>query len=114
MIDRFHQIPMFDAGERHDPSAAMAKNPARPTDTQVEAAARVLPHTGTARRRVLDAIQSAGSSGMTDDELVAALEMNPNTERPRRKELVEMGWVRDSGLRRDTAGGSKAIVWAAF
>ena len=110
MNERFTQIPMFDTGERHDPDANLTKNPAIPTDTQVEAAARVLPHTGTARRRVLDFIRSQ-RHGATDDEVVAALKMNPNTERPRRKELVEMGWVKDSGLRRETAGGSKAIVW---
>jgi len=96
---------------RPDPDGHAMKLPAHPTDTQVEAADRAQPTAGTARRRVLDLIRFYGEVGATDEQIAKALGMNPNTERPRRKELEEMGWIRDSGERRKTASGSPAIVW---
>lgn len=47
----------------------------------------------------------------TDDELQVDLGLPPNTERPRRVELVRQSKVRDSGARRKTATGRNAIVW---
>lgn len=47
----------------------------------------------------------------TDEEMQDALGMNPNTQRPRRIELVEKKLVRDSGARRLTRSGCRAIVW---
>jgi hypothetical protein len=51
------------------------------------------------------------STGGTDEELQDALGMNPNTQRPRRIELVERGLVRDSGRTRKTKSGRRATVW---
>ena len=68
----------------------------------------VAPRTGTQRRRVLDAIATRPS---TDEEIQDALRMSGNTERPRRVELVEGGWIRDSGARRPSASGQESIVW---
>ena len=82
-------------------------------ETQRLAALRVMPHTGTARRRVLDAILVATRDGMTDEELQDVLAMNPSTQRPRRVELVEGGWIEDSGRRRPTRSGMDAVVWQA-
>lgn len=79
-------------------------------DTSVLAANGITTRSGTARARVLRAI--AGSVGMTDYEITAWLRMNPNTERPRRVELVECGWVSDSGQRL-MHEGSHHIVWVA-
>ncbi len=93
---------------RPDPDGFATKNPKEPTDTQVEAAARAYPKSGTARCRVLDYIRHRSS---TDEEIQGALDMNPNTQRPRRKELEEMGWIRDSRKRRKTRSGAHAIVW---
>jgi hypothetical protein len=39
--------------------------------------------------------------------------MAGSTERPRRRELEEAGWIRDSGRTRKTASGHDAIVWLA-
>lgn len=47
----------------------------------------------------------------TDEEVQDALGMNPSTERPRRVELVEKKLVRDSGDRRLTKAGRRAVVW---
>jgi hypothetical protein len=81
-------------------------------DTSRLAALEVAPRTGTQRARVLDYIRTRGSRGATDAEIQHALGMNGNTERPRRIELVEGGWLTDSGLRR-TVSGRPAIVWSA-
>jgi hypothetical protein len=86
---------------------------ARPTS--VKAAAAAWPRSGTQRRRVLDAILDAtrrGHGGATDPELQRHLDMSPNTERPRRLELVEQGFVADSGATRQHHGHDH-IVWCA-
>jgi hypothetical protein len=82
-----------------------------PQPTSLAAAALVFPKTGTQRMRVLDAIIKAGSNGMTDPELADQLGIGDNSERPRRKELLEQGWVIDSGLRRPARGLGDSIVW---
>lgn len=48
------------------------------------AAARVLPRTGTQRRKVLDLITSRGDAGATDDEVAALTGIPANSVRPRR------------------------------
>ena len=91
--------------------AGKAQRPGAAAETQRLAALRVMPHTGTARRRVLDAILLATRDGMTDEEIQDMLAMNPSTQRPRRVELVEGGWIEDSGARRPTRSGMDAVVW---
>lgn len=83
------------------------------SDTQRLAALSVYPNTGTWRRQVLDSILSSGVIGATDEDLQLALNMNPSTQRPRRVELVEGGWVEDSKGRRKTRSGRDAVVWVA-
>jgi site-specific DNA-methyltransferase (adenine-specific) len=65
----------------------------------------------SARKRVLHFLRA--SAGATDEEMQDALSMNPSTQRPRRIELVEQGKAHDSGRRRKTKSGSKAVVWTA-
>jgi hypothetical protein len=77
-------------------------------DTSFEAAERVLPVSGTQRAKVFDALSL---SGLTDEEIGLVLKMNPSSVRPRRGELVNEGWVKDSGKRRKTDAGYNAIVW---
>jgi hypothetical protein len=53
---------------------------------------------------------------MTDDELIAqvaklGLKLSPSGCRSRRKELVEMGLIRDSGVKEQTASNRSTIVW---
>lgn len=81
--------------------------------TSREAALLMEPKLGTLRSKVLNAIRVAGKDGMTDDELVAKLGLSPNSVRPRRVELVEGGWVVDSGRCRWSFYGNDAIVWTA-
>lgn len=75
------------------------------------AAQRILPASGTQRQNVLDELLAIFPDGLTDEEIQDELVMNANAQRPRRLELVEQGWVEDSGKRRKTMSGLDAIVW---
>jgi hypothetical protein len=77
-------------------------------DTSHQAAGRALGRTGTARHRVLTALNVAD---MTDEEMQIALHIGANTQRPRRVELVRLGYVTDSETRRNTFTGNRSIVW---
>lgn len=74
------------------------------------AAARVLPKTGTQRALILAALQARPANGYTDVEIQHLLDLGPNSERPRRVELVRAGWVRDTGAVR-LHHGEQHIVW---
>lgn len=58
---------------------------------------------------VLDAIEQ--SQGLTDQEIERATGLGGSTARPRRRELEEAGYIRDSGIRRKTESGRQAVVW---
>ena len=97
------QFGLFDA---RPPAQAASR-------TSVQAAERIREDAGTLRGRVLAYLRGAGARGGTDEEIQAALDMNPSTERPRRGELVEAGFVIDSGSTRPTRSGRQATVWLA-
>lgn len=80
------------------------------TTTSATAAALVYPKTGTQRQRVLQAITDS-FDGLTDAQIQDRLHMTESTQRPRRVELVQQGWIRDSGRRRCYNGHSEAIIW---
>lgn len=67
------------------------------------------------RAIVLECLRRCGAAGATDEELQVALAdvMPPNTQRPRRGELVTQGLVYDSGTTRKTVSGHPATVWLA-
>lgn len=77
----------------------------------LEASDAIRPKAGRLRERVLAHLRAHG--GATDDEIQAALDMPPSTQRPRRVELVRAGLVRDSGEKRKTRSGRRAAVWVA-
>jgi len=99
----FARVAFADA-----PGLARSDHPA----TAHEAAAAILPRSGTLRRRVFDHIAAAGELGATDAEIQRELDMPGNTQRPRRVELIEAGLIIDSGRRR-TEHGRRMIVWVA-
>lgn len=80
-------------------------------DTEREAARFVFPRSGSWRYRVLVEIARAGDAGLTDWEVHKRLGGNLYTTAPRRKELLDMGWIGDSGKRRATNNRTSAIVW---
>lgn len=58
---------------------------------------------------VLRALHDIGP--LTDEELQKATNLSPNAERPRRGELVALGFVEESGGTRKTNSGRNATVW---
>jgi hypothetical protein len=83
-------------------------------DTSRNAAARVLPSTGTKRRRVYDAIMANMSNGMTCDEVCVETGMLVQSATSAINTLSHDGWLVDSGDRRPTRTGVLAIVWVAL
>jgi hypothetical protein len=79
-------------------------------DTSYAASVYMAPRVGTVRQQVLDDLKRHGPA--TDPEIQARMRMEPNTERPRRVELVEGGFVRDSGQRK-RHHGKEHIIWEA-
>jgi len=65
----------------------------------------------TDRQRVLKLLIERGSAGATDAEIAAVLKLPPDSAKPRRVELRQLGLVIDSGLRRPTPTGHLATVW---
>lgn len=112
MLEQPEQIPgqmaLPDPGR---PSIGKFQRPGDAAATQRVAAIEAYTITGKARLAVLAAI-GRSFSGMTDEEIQTTLDMNPSTERPRRVELVEGGWVEDSGDKRLTRSRRKSVVWA--
>lgn len=84
-----------------------------PAGTSKAAAARIASGAARLRVRFLDYITAQGDHGATDAETQAALGMLTQTQTPRRRELVQLGLVRDSGQRRPTPSGCPAAVWVA-
>lgn len=81
------------------------------SETSRRAAERIAPIAHTKRGLVLAYIAACGEMGATDEEMQLRLPMSPNTQRPRRVELVQDGMVKDSGRTRPTLGGDFATVW---
>ncbi len=106
-----------------DPQPGVLPPPDRPGPAQRQRAARrtskaaaaaVEPRTGSQRHRVLAAVAQVSRDpalvGLTDVELGAATGIRPNSLRPRRGELVDGGWLEDSGRTR-VHHGREHTVW---
>ncbi len=64
-------------------------------------------------QRLVLAHVRATDEGCTDDEIALQLYLHPDTARPRRYELVQRGYLKDSGRRRACPGGRTGVVWMA-
>lgn len=83
-------------------------------ETAQEAAKAIKLRSGTQRASVLLELLQADLKtwhGMSDEDLQRTLRMGASSERPRRVELVRMGFVVDSGKRAPTTSGMDAILW---
>lgn len=80
--------------------------------TSEEAADSMKRPAQTIRQRVLECIASF-KYGATDESVERSLDMRHQTVSARRRELVLMGLVIDSGYKRKTTSGRKATVWVA-
>jgi len=90
----------------------MAKKESYPyqkhSDTSKAAADGVV-NAGTQRHTILEWLREHGPA--IDEEIQDELGINPNAERPRRVELKDFGFIRDSGKRRLTKSGHWAVLW---
>ena len=103
---------LFDPDFGLLPHQRMGKVRRDAPDTSREAARLIAPRAGSKRDQVLHEIAAAWAvGGATDEAIALALHMSPSTERPRRVELVEQGWVIDAGFTRKTRAGVNATVW---
>lgn len=80
------------------------------SDTSQAASASVAESASGMRARVLDYIK-ASPTGRTRDEIEVGLGLLMQTVSPRVCELAELGLIEDSGERRPTRRGRKAVVW---
>jgi len=85
----------------------------RHSTTSHRASQQVRHSTGNLRAKVLEYLRRCKQRGATDEEIQLATGLNPSTQRPRRVELVASHDVWDSGLKRKTTSGRKAVVWVA-
>lgn len=80
-------------------------------DTEHGAARSVVSVSGPIRTAVLMALATAGTRGLTDLELEAALDLHRPSGGNRRGELVALGLVDPSSERRDSPSGRPCVVW---
>jgi hypothetical protein len=104
---------MSDTPSLFDPCGEFAPEPPAQwhSDTSRDAADQIATVAGRLRRTVYQWLAGRGAQGGTDEEIQGALSMPANTQRPRRVELFDQGLVVDSGRRRETRSGRKAVVW---
>jgi hypothetical protein len=86
----------------------------RHSQTSKDAALRMAPRAGTKRAELLLFLRDQGAAGATDEEMQYSVPMSANTQRPRRVELVQGGYVVDSLRTRKTISGDEAVVWIAI
>jgi hypothetical protein len=68
-------------------------------------------HWSEHRKLALAALVRAGDEGATDFALAAATGVAQTSIGCRRKDLRNMGFVEDSGIKRPSPSGSPSIVW---
>lgn len=95
----------------HSPAPYRGDPPAqRHSVTSIAAAQSIRKSIGPLHQRILDHLKTC-PLGATDEEMMDALDMGGNTERPRRRELELMGRITDSGKTRLTRSGREAVIW---
>lgn len=83
----------------------------RTSDTSRAAAVAIEPYVSRIQSLVLAQLMAEGWHGATDKELEATLQLQHETVSARRRELVQKRMVQDSGRRRATPSGRRAVVW---
>jgi hypothetical protein len=82
-------------------------------DTSEAAAHSIEPTAWSLCGRLLAAIKARGPAGFTCAEVEAAFDLRHQTASARLWDLHTRAYIRDSGARRPTATGRKAVVWIA-
>lgn len=102
--------PNLSANERHN-----YKKMSRVEDnvTSIIAAKMALPKIKGHKKIVLDAFIERGNYGYTHEELGEHVPIRADTARKRTKDLVDAGFIEDSGNKRKVSSGNMSIVWRA-
>lgn len=95
------------------PDKLPPKTPHNNTPTSRIAAKLAKTFAASQQEQVFQFIEQAGERGATDQEIETALGIAGNSVRPRRRKLVELGRVKESGNLRLTNSNSPAVVWIA-
>ena len=105
-LDLYQKITAARDAQVTAPAEGMISR--NPSATSAKAARQIEPRSGSQRARVLaDICQHNGS---TDYELSFRLKLLASSLRPRRRELVQAGYVQDSGKTR-THRGTSWTLW---
>lgn len=97
-----------------DPSKPQPpKTPHNGTPTSRIAAQHAKSFAASQQEQVFQFIEQAGEHGATDQEIETGLGIAGNSVRLRRRKLVELGRVKESGNLRMTTSNSPAVVWIA-
>jgi hypothetical protein len=107
------QVPLFVPTAQGEVPASRWAPPSVNTDTSRQAAAEIAPRVPAMHARILARLGDCGDTGGTCEELEYALDLRHQTCGPRLKELAVSGAIVDTGMRRRTRSGRKAIVWLA-
>jgi hypothetical protein len=75
-----------------------------------EAAEAMQTRSALLRERAYEEVVIGGAA--TADEVAAALGESVLSIRPRFTELLQVGWITDTGIRRPNISGRNATVWA--
>ena len=101
--------PCVDCCRRYGPLSLFDQPPyQRHSETSKAAADSVKESTQGMRRKVLSILSERGP--MTDERISELTGIPPNTARPRRVELVELGLVKAMGKTK-TRSGRSAVAW---
>lgn len=108
---------MIHRSKSFKPGKTIAKTRKPDHATSIAASETVARNITELMRAAYKAIKKAGTLGLTDSEVTAALlrdgypQAPDSTYRKRRTELTQLGHVRWNGARRRNANGSMEKVW---
>ena len=113
IIRRNHYITMAQRSGKYirqvDDNVVLISKKAQ--NTSRKSAEKVLPNTGSIRRKVYDTIKSNDGYGYTDYELENVLKSSHQTVSASRRSLVIDGFLVDSGKTRKNENRNDCIVW---
>jgi len=107
------QQPLFVPTPAGETPASRWAPPSAKTETSRQAAAEIATRLSAIQQDILAHLQRSGEHGGTCDELEEAMRLRHQTCGPRLRELALSGAIVDTGMRRKTRSGRRAIVWLA-
>ena len=110
IIESLRQVPARALDNVEDAAVKVARDA---TATSRKAAFKLLPRSGSQRRKVLDVYVRLYPAALTDDDVSRETGLPLNSVRPRRLELVEGGWLNKSSVVKKSDAGNDAQTYFA-